>query len=276
MITLIWLAAISGGCTPRLDKRHYSPYTYRIEHRLSGDMLRIELGNPLACPLRVFIRATESADQHLLAGAYPVTLPSNRDTTLVITGLSDRSPILHYESLLGDVSQTVHPADVRPPFPVNRSYRVLQGNNSDFTHDNDFARYAVDFDMLPGDTVCAAAGGIVVGVVQDYRHGGAESEWRSNGNYLTVYNPETGVFNQYVHLTQGGSLVRIGDTITAGQAIALSGNTGQTTRPHLHFSCLIPTAEAIGLRSVPHRYISGQDSRDLVPGDVLGAEGRQP
>ncbi len=39
----------------------------------------------------------------------------------------------------------------------------------------------------------------------------------------------------YWHLQKDGVLVNIGDTVQTGQWIGLSGNTGYSAFPHLHF-----------------------------------------
>ncbi|MBL7723438.1 MAG: M23 family metallopeptidase [Chitinophagaceae bacterium] len=39
----------------------------------------------------------------------------------------------------------------------------------------------------------------------------------------------------YWHLQHNGALVKVGDTVTKGQVIALSGKTGYAMTPHLHF-----------------------------------------
>jgi murein DD-endopeptidase MepM/ murein hydrolase activator NlpD len=55
----------------------------------------------------------------------------------------------------------------------------------------------------------------------------------SFGNYIVVYH-HAGWMSLYGHLQT--TLVRDGQRVTAGQRIALSGNTGYSTGPHLHFS----------------------------------------
>ena len=44
-----------------------------------------------------------------------------------------------------------------------------------------------------------------------------------------------GTVARYMHLKLGGVLVALDEAVKQGQRIALSGNTGQTGGPHLHF-----------------------------------------
>jgi murein DD-endopeptidase MepM/ murein hydrolase activator NlpD len=83
--------------------------------------------------------------------------------------------------------------------------------------------YGTDLELDMGDPVLAAFDGIVR--ISHYDPGGY-------GNYVLLrhYN---GFETLYGHLSK--SDVEIGDLVKAGDVIALGGNTGKSTGPHLHF-----------------------------------------
>jgi len=84
----------------------------------------------------------------------------------------------------------------------------------------------IDF-VLPVDSeVYASAKGIVKKV--NYSKGYGKSIEIDHGNGITTV---------YGHLNK--IIVRIGDEVNIGQKIALSGNTGMSTGPHLHFEIRI-------------------------------------
>lgn len=80
----------------------------------------------------------------------------------------------------------------------------------------------IDIGVGVGNTVIAAAGGTVIKATYD----------GSAGNYVLI-DHGGGLATIYMHNSQ--LLVSAGDVVTAGQTIALSGSTGLSTGPHLHF-----------------------------------------
>ena len=57
-----------------------------------------------------------------------------------------------------------------------------------------------------------------------------------NGNTIVI-DHGLGIQTIYLHLSQMN--VKVGDSVKAGQAIGLSGDTGYVTQPHLHLSVKI-------------------------------------
>ena len=84
-----------------------------------------------------------------------------------------------------------------------------------------------DFAVPSGTTVVAAHGGTVVKA-----GGNGAGDGPAYGNAIVIKHGN-GTYSQYAHLSQVD--VRAGQIVKTGQRIALSGNTGNSTGPHLHF-----------------------------------------
>lgn len=120
------------------------------------------------------------------------------------------------------------------PYAPRQSYRVLQGFGSRFSHTGR-EEYAVDFKMREGTPVHAARDGVVARIEESHDIGCWEDHCGRYANYIVVLHHD-GTTGEYYHLLQDGALVEPGDFVRAGQEIGLSGNTGHTTMPHLHFA----------------------------------------
>ena len=117
------------------------------------------------------------------------------------------------------------------PYEKGTSHLLIQGYYSAFSHKH---RAALDFKMKRGTTVLAARDGVVVRAREDNNKGGWNRKYRQFANYLIIEHAD-GTRAGYWHLQQNGVLVNPGDTVKQGQPIALSGKTGYSATPHLHF-----------------------------------------
>jgi murein DD-endopeptidase MepM/ murein hydrolase activator NlpD len=141
----------------------------------------------------------------------------------------------YYRQVGGRRSSTSNEADYAMPFKPGR-YVVMQGPRGTYSHfAGSGSENAVDWTVPVGTMVCAAREGRVVGVREDSTVGGPDRKFRPFANYVIIKHAD-GTFADYVHLKTGGALVKMGDEVTVGQPIGLSGLTGFTSAPHLHFS----------------------------------------
>lgn len=84
----------------------------------------------------------------------------------------------------------------------------------------------VDWAVPTGTAVMASSGGTIT-----------KAGWGSGYGYVVYIDHGDGRQTRYAHLSK--VLVKAGQKVVQGQKIALSGNTGRSTGPHLHFEILI-------------------------------------
>lgn len=267
---LLVISVVFFSCSPKqLPTERYNQYSYEFESEFAADTLKIFIRNPLHSPLRVLLHreADSLADQLVMLKS--ITLNAKSDTSLVVLNVTDFKHKIKISSLLGSLEKKILPIELDLPFQEGKEFKVIQGNNSNFTHNKDYSRYALDFDMQTNDTICSSTDGFVVGVVDRYKYSGKGKEWTPFANFITIYEPISGVFCQYVHLVENGSLVSIGDRVERGQKIALSGNTGRSTVEHLHLNLLVPADNSNGFKSIPITFTGGIKSVTLKKGDRL-------
>lgn len=84
----------------------------------------------------------------------------------------------------------------------------------------------IDWATPTGTAVYASNAGTVV-----------QAGWSSGYGYAVYINHADGRQTRYGHLSK--VLVSVGQSVSQGQKIALSGNTGRSTGPHLHFEIRI-------------------------------------
>lgn len=122
-------------------------------------------------------------------------------------------------------STYVLPYAVGQQFVVSRTFdHFTPGNNG-------VGLYAIDFPMPMRTPVHAVRSGTVVAVEQRYSD---DDRTELHENWVMVRH-EDGTVARYIHLTTGGALVQVGDAVRQGQVVGLSGSSGPSTEPHLHF-----------------------------------------
>ena len=161
---------------------------------------------------------------------------------------------------------TKHDADYhyRLPFEPGQAYRVIQTFGGRVSHQGE-SEYAVDFAMPEGSGVCAARPGRVVATQSSSNTGGPRKKFRDEGNFIYIRHADR-TLGVYVHLEKDGVLVDAGDYVRRGQLIGLSGNTGWSSRPHLHFGVYKLIGGGMG-ESFPFLF---ESKRGLVKGPLLG------
>lgn len=220
----------------------FSQNNLRIFARKEGDNTVLYADNNEVCPVSIQLtlsldnlQADESADR-----VYIVPSDTTNFRLVQLTRKKPRGRISYsynYTAVYGDARQTSYDHNFLYdlPFKKGLSSRVEQGYNGTFSHQQE---NSIDFNMRLGSEVHAARGGLVIAVVQRFSENCWRDECKQMANYVLIYHDD-GTIGDYSHLQYNSAKVAIGDTVKKGQLIALSGNTGYTRGPHLHFDCYL-------------------------------------
>ena len=84
----------------------------------------------------------------------------------------------------------------------------------------------MDYGISTGTKVMASCGGKVI-----------QAGWNGGYGYCVTIQHASGIKTRYAHLSK--VLVSVGQYVNQGERIALSGNTGNSTGPHLHFEVIV-------------------------------------
>ncbi|HWO19068.1 MAG TPA: M23 family metallopeptidase [Kofleriaceae bacterium] len=184
--------------------------------------------------------------------------PNGAGATVILAELEQldwgrryRRPELHRRAKFGDPRAEPTPYVYGLPYPAGLTFTVLQGFHGPFSHRGS-NEYAVDFDCPVATPVLAARPGIVVAANAAAQGAGTTqefNEYRRTNFVLILHDDNT--LGEYMHLAPSGIEVAPGQRVERGQPIGLSGNTGFSSTPHLHFQVMTAGDDGVSARSFP-------------------------
>ncbi len=149
---------------------------------------------------------------------------SYRNNSTVDTQILKEEVTIQPVPKIVEVGTKVPPTYIKPISGGRLSSRF--GRRSAPTRGASTYHKGIDWATPVGTAVVASSAGTV-----------ARAGWGSGYGYVVYINHADGRQTRYGHLSK--VLVSPGQHVSQGQKIALSGNTGRSTGPHLHFEILI-------------------------------------
>ena len=239
--------------------------------QINSDTLYISLINPFLAPVEINLTVLDSAKSYVkinpygllkakdtLKNALAIPLEKIKDTATV-----KLTEFLDFTAKFGTPDETYDTDyEYELPFLKGKRYKIIQSFGGKFSHNKPHSKYAIDIGLPVGDTIVAARKGKVYYVKEDSKEHCKTRKCIDMANKIYIIH-EDGTMAHYIHLDFEGALVDIGETVEANQPIGISGMTGFTTIPHLHF--VLYKARSI---SIPFRF-KGIRQKKLKQGQYL-------
>ena len=253
------------------------PYPFQVETIKDGMGDRLVAHNRGAIPIeiKVWLTAMQNAETDRPA---PIDTVVPAFGALDLLGIHADDPArrytfrYRYRIQIGDPAARPDPnALYRAPFADGLAFRIGQAFGGRLsTHDSDAQRYAVDIPMPEGTTIVAARAGYIVEVERKFDAGKLDPEYTWKANTVTIFHDD-GTWASYVHLLRYTSNVVPGQRVEAGTPLGLSGNSGYSSGPHLHF--VVQRNSGNGPVSIPIRFETRRRGTfEPRPGDMLDTD----
>ena len=198
----------------------------------SDSSLADEVCSVTLCPVQAASPSQQTALSELAGGGARTLAAGSQPLPL---GAVAWSPLMDRHDLIIGAIDAAHDDayEYRLPYGEQVSFAVIQGYGAHLSH-RGVEQYTVDFGMPVGTPVHAAREGVVALAEDSHDAGCAREECGHLANFVVVLHSD-GTTGEYFHLQRGSVQVRVGEHVARGALLALSGNTGYTTVPHLHF-----------------------------------------
>jgi murein DD-endopeptidase MepM/ murein hydrolase activator NlpD len=257
LFVLLFLVCLQAG-TAQSMKRHI---------KITKDSVYVNLINPFEAPLEISMQPLDSSAQYIRVKNHSVLRYNDTLKNALIVPVRRVKVTINFRvgafvkfnATFGDPNDQPDGSLYVLPYPVGKRYKIIQGFGGKFSHNLKSSFHAIDFGTQIGDTITAARSGKVFFVKEDSNEHCRTRDCADKGNKILVIHTD-GTIANYVHLDFNGALVDVGDLVTAGQPIGISGMTGFTTTPHLHF-----VVHKAGSETVPV-YFKGIGQKSLKQG----------
>ncbi len=190
----------------------------------------------------------------------PGPRPNQPGPPLVLTSMRilDPNQAFHREMEThhrwGDPSARPEPYAYRLPFRAGKTFSVLQGFHGAFSHRGS-NEHAVDFDCPVATNILAARPGTIVAANAGAQGAGTTPDFLDyrRTNFVIVQHDD-GTLGEYMHLAPSSVRVSMGQRVERGDELALSGNTGFSSTPHLHFQVITAADDGVNAVSFPFQF----------------------
>ncbi|MBR4738075.1 MAG: M23 family metallopeptidase [Rhodocyclaceae bacterium] len=256
------LCLLPGNAQARLADR----YDFKVTSEKTATGFRLVAHNNGVAPVSVRIALTQVENVSGL-GQFPIlsVVPPGRTgvvlgTVLPANPARDMSFRMNYHWGLGDFR--AHPsldARYRLPFRDGLTFLVGQATGGPIaTHSTPSSLHAVDFSMPEDTPIVAARAGTVIYTEFEHSEGGMTPDKEGEANVIIILHDD-GSRAIYAHLAPGGVTVSPGQRVREGEVIGLSGNTGYSSGPHLHFAIqqVRDTGQEFIYESIPFKFSVG-------------------
>ena len=253
--------------TQKINKLQYKTKKKKISRpiayiqKIKKDYV-IKVKNPLYAPIEIEYKSSLSENtlqKLIIPAATTVTLVKSKNN------IKDFS----YRWILGKPGSEEDGYVYRIPIASKQSYKITQSFRGRFSHSKRPSIHAVDIAMRFGTEISAAREGTVIWVKDDYHLGGKKAYFRDKANFIKILHKD-GTYAVYAHILQGTSTVKAGEKVEVGDKLALSGSSGFSTGPHLHF--VIQKNVGMKTESVPFKFF-GDNGHSFTPRKGLHVAG---